>query len=108
MGRQKKAEVEDEADDIGTHKIKRELTPDEIDERRDRHFSVCNDIDELEAKRTIQSQKINFKLKDLKAERRKLQQEVRDAAEWVDAQMTLEEANKSRKAVVRSVQPPAP
>lgn len=108
MGRQKKAEIEEEADDVGTHKIKRELTTEEIEERRDQLADAAMASIDLEEKRRTANQKINVKIKETKASVRRLAQEVREGFEWVDAQMTLEEAAKARKAVVRSVQPPAP
>jgi hypothetical protein len=104
----KKAEAEDAAEEMTTTKVRRELTEDELDERRDQFINKTFEVQDLRVRRTMANQKVNLKIKGLDDEIRTLGQEIRDGAQWVDAQMTLEDAAKARKAVVRQVQPPAP
>lgn len=104
----KAKQTEEGVDDTQTHKVRRELTPDELDEKKERFVEASIEQMDIGEKRTIYCQKANIRIKDLRNELYELAQVIRDKAEWIDAQMTLEEANKARKARVRSVQPPAP
>lgn len=93
-------------DDAVINKVKHELTKDEIEERREEFTDASLELMDLREKRTLQNSKINIKLKELTQRARELSSSLRDGFEWQDAQLTLAEASKARKGVVRTVQTP--
>jgi len=108
MGRRRREEEDDEDEDGGEEpreqKVPRELTRKEVEERRLELANKTVELFDLEDKRTKTTKRTNDKIKDLKDECRELANQVRTGVQMVPAQMTLDEAKKSRRRTERSVQ----
>lgn len=81
--------------------VPRELTSEDVEQRRLRLSELTIDIQDLEDQRREQASEITAKLKKLKKEARALATAVKSGVELVDAQLSLLEAKQSRRTVVR-------
>lgn len=95
-------------DTMPAEKVKHPLTKEEIEQRKTEFGEVSLRYLDQRGKKTLTNQKANVKLKELESRMHELADSINNGFEYIDAQMKLGEAVKSRQGVVRSVQPPAP